>query len=119
MPLEDLEPWIATWAKRSMYVGIARRGALDGAVAAALQIELGKFCNQPYTGGATDLYKCFDQLQRPIVFVEFGSFDSHSVPTTAQRRTKELKPGKTIHHEHLHTVSQLTSMLKTTLAEPA
>ena len=51
-----------------MYAGIKGRGADDAWMGTGLLIEeieaKGQFC----TGGAADVYKCFDQLNREVIY---------------------------------------------------
>ena len=66
--LKDLKPWIAAWTLPEMYAGIEGQGAADAAYSTALQIEHCMVNGVDFTGGASDVYKCFDQVQRPIIY---------------------------------------------------
>ena len=66
--LKDLKPWIAAWTLPEMYAGIEGQGAADAAYSTALQIEHCMVNGLDFTGGASDVYKCFDQVQRPIIY---------------------------------------------------
>ena len=66
--LKDLKPWIAAWTMPEMYAGIEGQGAADAAYSTALQIEHCMVNGVDFTGGASDVYKCFDQVQRPIIY---------------------------------------------------
>ena len=44
------------------------KGHGDAAYATAIEIETCRLLGMQYTGGAADIFKCFDQIQRPIVY---------------------------------------------------
>jgi hypothetical protein len=66
MRLRDLHPWIEEWMLEAMFAGIPGQGAHDGAYAAALIMERCRVSGMPFTGGAVDICKCFDQMVRPL-----------------------------------------------------
>ena len=66
--LEHLQPWVEEWATEEMYAGIEGRGAVDAAYTTALILEYCKLTKTPYSGGAADILKCFDQIQRPLLY---------------------------------------------------
>ena len=70
--LRDLEGWVSEWALDDMYAGTGGQGALDGSYEAALRLELAKVLGIDLTGGAGDLYKCLDQILRPLVYRLLG-----------------------------------------------
>ena len=47
---------------------IEGRGVADAAYAIALHIELCALEGIPLIGGAADIFKCFDQILRPLVY---------------------------------------------------
>ena len=51
-----------------IYAGVECNGAADAAYATAIEIEYCRVTGKQYTGGAADIYKCFDQIRRPIVY---------------------------------------------------
>ena len=51
-----------------MFAGVPGQGAADGAYFTALELEEAKLRGQNVTGGVADIYKCFDQVQRPLVY---------------------------------------------------
>ena len=67
--LGHLAPWIAEWALPEMYAGVEGRGAQDAAYNTALLTEWCKAMGMDLTGGAADIYKCFDQLSRPLIYM--------------------------------------------------
>ena len=51
-----------------MYAGVEGQGAADAAYATALLLEYCTLHNSPFSGGAADIYTCFDQLSRPLIY---------------------------------------------------
>ena len=51
-----------------IYAGIEGKGAADAAYATAMEIEYCRLTGKPYTGGAADIFKWFDQVRRDIVY---------------------------------------------------
>ena len=66
--LGDLKPWIREWETDGMNAGVEGTGAEDAWGETALTIEQCKITNAKYTGGASDIYTCFDQLPRSMVY---------------------------------------------------
>ena len=66
--LPQLQPWIETWDLPEIYAGIEGKGASDAAYATAIEIEFCRMHGMNYSGGAADIYKCFDQVRREIVY---------------------------------------------------
>ena len=66
--LIDLEEWVEDWRENEMFAGTKGQGAADGAYEAGITIELCKLLNVEYTGGAADIYKCFDQMDRSLLY---------------------------------------------------
>ena len=50
-----------------MYAGVEGRGAEDAAYTSALLVEWCKMTGTDFGGGSADIYKCFDQILRPLV----------------------------------------------------
>ena len=50
-----------------MFAGIEGRGAADASYETAIALELAKLENKAFVGGAADVYKCFDQVQRGVL----------------------------------------------------
>ena len=44
------------------------QGANDVAYTTAVEIELCRLLGTDYSGGSADIFRCFDQVQRPIVY---------------------------------------------------
>ena len=51
-----------------MYAGVPGRGASDASYATAVDMEYYRCCGHRITGGVADIFKCFDQLVRRLVF---------------------------------------------------
>ena len=66
--LEHLSPWISTWDLQEVYAGIEGKGAAVAAYATAIEIGYCRLAGTPYTGGAADIYNCFDQIRRDVVY---------------------------------------------------
>ena len=63
-----MQPWIAEWVTPEIYAGVEGQGAADAAYETAVKMELCRLRGEPCTGGATDVYKCFDQIQRQLLY---------------------------------------------------
>jgi len=67
--LHDLEPWIATWATKEMFAGVPGVGASDAWYSTATIIEHSTLHDIPLMGGSADIRKCFDEIQRPLLYI--------------------------------------------------
>ena len=67
MRLKHLAPWIHRWALPQMYAGVLGQGAEQAWWQPSLCSEHWGTKQTQATGGATDIYKCFDQIVRPVV----------------------------------------------------
>ena len=67
--LQHLTPWIDSWALNSMYGGMKGVGASEAWYVTALEVEAARLSDVALVGGALDLYKCFDQILRPLMYV--------------------------------------------------
>ena len=75
--LVDLRPWIAGWEDPELYAGTtAATGAEDAWYLTGLDFEMAKLRGEDVTGGSADIWKCFDQVQRSLVYflLEAGGF---------------------------------------------
>ena len=95
--LEHLHPWISTWALEEIYAGVEGQGANDAAYATAVEIETCRLAGVNYSGGAADIFKCFDQIQRPIVYriMEMAGMPK-SILTAYRNFQEELRVRNTI-----------------------
>eukprot|EP00973_Karenia_brevis_P003732 515577-Karenia_brevis.AAC.1 len=67
--LADLGPWIDSWAEDSMFAGVPGRSAEDAWYITSLEAEHAQVTTSDFLGGALDLYKCFDQVIRMLLYV--------------------------------------------------
>ena len=51
-----------------MFAGVEGKGAADAVYHTALRVELCKLPGEDFAGGAADIYKCSDQIQRPLLY---------------------------------------------------
>lgn len=65
--LRHLTPWDEDWKTDEMYAGVPGRGAADASYHTALIIENCSLKEEDFTGGAADIYKCFDQIDRTLL----------------------------------------------------
>ena len=63
-----MAPWVNGWALPQMYAGPPGQGAEDAAYANAITMEFLTVTNTPFIGASADLAKCFDELQRELVY---------------------------------------------------
>ena len=66
--LSHLEPWVDSWALEEIYAGVGGQGAEDAAYASAVLLEHCRVNGLEITGGAADVFKCFDQVMRPLIY---------------------------------------------------
>ena len=64
--LSSLAPWIDEWACDELFAGIPGRGAEDAWWTTSLNIEHATMLGLKGTGGAVDLSKCFDRINRSV-----------------------------------------------------
>ena len=72
-----------------MYARVRGRGAQDGWYDLAIQMELASIKGEHIAGAAADVHKCFDQIQRELVY---KIADAAGIPTrvlTAYRSVQE------------------------------
>ncbi len=66
--LKNLQDWIALWGEEAINAGVPGKGAADAWHKTALDLEFARAHFINLTGGSVDIYKCFDQLNRDLVF---------------------------------------------------
>ena len=64
--IQDLEGWIQTWADPAMFAGIPGAGAEEAWYLTQLDFELKRLTNSHIAAGSIDVYKCIDQIVRPL-----------------------------------------------------
>ena len=67
MRLRHMSAWVAEWTTPEMYAGVAGRGAQDAWYSTAVDLEEAFVGGGFVTGGAVDIHKCFDQINRVLV----------------------------------------------------
>ena len=75
--LRHINEWIKTWEKHELFAGTtAPSGAEDAWYLMGLDLEVSKLYGQDITGGSADIWKCFDQVQRKLLYflLEAGGF---------------------------------------------
>ena len=63
-----MSAWVEKWALPEMYAGVKGRGAQGAWYTTAMDLEKAFVADgTTLTGGAVDIYKCFDQVRREVV----------------------------------------------------
>ena len=65
--MKDMEAWVLTWADKCMFAGIPGAGAEEGWYLTQLDFELKRLAGIQITAGSIDIFKCFDQILRPLI----------------------------------------------------
>ena len=65
--IRNLEAWIRTWADEAMFAGVPGAGSEEGWYITQLDFELKRLMGSHITAGSIDVFKCFDQVVRPLV----------------------------------------------------
>ena len=65
--LKKMEKWIDEWDHPALHV-IGGKGAQDAWYKTALDTEFTRQLGLDIAGGSIDIFKCFDQINRQIVF---------------------------------------------------
>ena len=68
MRLKQLDPWIDTWATNTMFAGRKGASADERWYLTSIDVDEAIGTNQKLVGGTMDLYKCFDQVCRPLLY---------------------------------------------------
>ncbi len=66
--MKHLQDWIQLWDEEAILAGVPGKGATDGWYKTALILEQARANNLLFAGGSVDIYKCFDQLNRQLVY---------------------------------------------------
>ena len=66
--LKNLIPWAADWKVDGFFAGFGGVGAEEAWWETALIIEEHLIDGTPFTIGSADIFKCFDQIQRDIIY---------------------------------------------------
>ncbi len=68
MRVRHMHGWIQQWDEEAIHAGVPGKGAFDGWCKTAIDIELARVNNLLVAGGSIDIYKCFDQLNRQLIY---------------------------------------------------
>ena len=63
-----VEDWVKRWATEDMFAGLPGRSAQEAWYSTTIDIELAQVFGNAICGGACDVFKCFDQIQRGLLF---------------------------------------------------
>ena len=67
--LRHLQPWVQNWEKEELFAGTsAATGAEDAWYLLGLECEEARLLGEIFTGGSADIWKCFDQHQRALLY---------------------------------------------------
>ena len=69
MRLKHVAPWTHRIARPQMYAGVLGQGAEQAWWHLSLCLEFGRSRQTQATRGATDTYKCFVQIVRPVIYM--------------------------------------------------
>ena len=65
--LRHLCPWVQTWATDDRFAGCNRTGAEAAWITTSLIVGKARLLRQDATRGATDVWKCFDQVLKELL----------------------------------------------------
>ena len=77
--LRHLQPWVKNWEHEELFAGTsAASGAEDAWFLLGIDFELARLLDLDFTGGSADIWKCFDQHQRDLLYhlLEAAGFPS-------------------------------------------
>ncbi len=66
--LRDIAPWTDSWKVPGIFAGVPGVGAEDAWYTTNVLLEEAKLTNVPFLGAAADIWKCFDQICRPLLY---------------------------------------------------
>ncbi len=67
MRMRHLHDWVLLWDEEAINAGVPDKGAPDGWLKTAIDLEFARVNNIQIAGGSIDVYKCFDQLNKPLI----------------------------------------------------
>ena len=70
--LGDLQPWVQLWKIDGLYAGIPGFSADDAWWTSGFLVENATLLSIPFSGGAMDIFKCFDQISRQLLQLILG-----------------------------------------------
>ena len=66
--MQNLTHWITTWQDPAMFAGVPGAGAEEAWYTTQMDFEIKRLTGAEITAASIDVYKCFDQIVRPLVF---------------------------------------------------
>ena len=64
----DLEGWTQKWALTNMFAGVPGVGAEEGWYLTQIALETQRLQGKQISAGSIDVFKCFDQLSRKLIY---------------------------------------------------
>ena len=101
--IKDLNQWIQEWDDGAINAGVPGKGAVDAWHTTALDIEYAITNNIKLAGGSIDVYKCFDQLNRELVF---ALAQEAGMPTRILNAYKEYITNMQTHFQVANTIGK-------------
>ena len=87
--LRNLKEWIATCAEDGFFAGTDALGAEDAWWETAVVLEEMLLNNTPFSAGTSDIFKCFDQIPREVIYMLALHFGIDPKVLFAYRRFQE------------------------------
>ena len=66
--MKNLQQWTEKWATKNMFAGAPGVGAEEGWYITQIAFETLRLQGEEITDGSIDVYKCFDQINRKLVY---------------------------------------------------
>ena len=101
--IQHLEQWISTWADPAMFAGVSGAGAEEGWYLTQLELELKQATGGEVTAASIDVYKCFDQIVRPLVV---ALARAAGMPTNILLTYEAFQEALIIHNQLGHVIGQ-------------
>eukprot|EP00969_Alexandrium_andersonii_P146285 6469354-Alexandrium_andersonii.AAC.1 len=67
--LVDVSPWLESWVYPAVFGGVRGRSAQDAAWHHGVFVEKTKAAGSHCSAMSVDLFKCFDQIARPVLLL--------------------------------------------------
>lgn len=93
--LKHLQPWIAEWVTPDIHAGVEGQGAADAAYETAVRMELDRLRGEACTGGAADVYKCFEQIRRQLLY---KIMEETGMPQRIRRACQNFQENLEVHN---------------------
>ena len=66
--LRHIKPWVREWAMDCMFAGVENLSAQEAWYHTSLLIEHARISGEPVAGATIDIFKCFDQVPRELLY---------------------------------------------------